>query len=104
MIARDGEGATKLMEVEVSNAASLSEARQAARIIASSNLLKAALFGGKPNWGRIACALGYSGIKFAPERVLIYLGELLIMAQGKGVDFDQALAEEICERGNSNQG
>ena len=98
MIARDGEGATKLMEVEVSNAASLSEARQAARIIASSNLLKAALFGGKPNWGRIACALGYSGIKFVPERVLIYLGELLIMAQGKGVDFDQALAEEILRK------
>ncbi len=71
LIAKDGEGATKLIEVEVRRARTKADASRAARAIASSNLVKAAFYGEDPNWGRVASALGYSGANFDPERISI---------------------------------
>lgn len=69
MLARDGEGATKLVEIQVSRAKTLEEAKRAAKTIAGSNLLKAAIFGHDPNWGRVVAALGYSGARVDPKRL-----------------------------------
>jgi glutamate N-acetyltransferase/amino-acid N-acetyltransferase len=73
MIARDGEGATKFMEVEVKGAESLEDARNAAKAVVSSSLVKTAIFGADPNWGRIVAAVGYSGAEMDEERVTISL-------------------------------
>jgi len=72
-VARDGEGATKLLTVTVSGARSTPEARQAARAVVGSTLVKAALFGADPNVGRIAAALGYSGARLDPDRIDVVL-------------------------------
>ena len=74
-IARDGEGATKLIEVDVRGAASRADARKAARTIAGSSLVKAAVYGADPNWGRILCAAGYSGAEVDQERADIRIGD-----------------------------
>ncbi len=89
MIARDGEGATRLIEVQVVNADSHATARTVARSITSSNLTKAAVFGEDANWGRILAAAGYSGACFDPGTVDIYLGDQQMAADGKGLDFDE---------------
>src|SRR5262249_20367489 len=68
-IARDGEGATRVMEVHVGGAATVREARLAAHAVATSPLVKTALHGGDPNWGRILAAVGRSGARFSPRRV-----------------------------------
>lgn len=98
-IAGDGEGATKLLEVQVKNAATLQDARLVAKSVASSNLVKTALFGEDANWGRILCAAGYSGAQFDPNKVKIYLkssaGELQTAAQGAGIPFDEGNAAAI---------
>ena len=73
MIARDGEGATKSMEVEVKGAESLEDARNAARAVVSSSLVKTAIFGADPNWGRIVAAVGYSGAEMDEKEVTISL-------------------------------
>ncbi len=98
LIARDGEGATKLVEVRVRGAGSLEDARAIARSIAGSNLVKTAVFGEDANWGRILCAAGYSGAKFDPARVEIYLGDLQVAAKGQGVAFSEQRAREILGR------
>lgn len=72
-VARDGEGATKLLTVTVSGARSTPEARQAAKAVVGSTLVKAALFGADPNVGRIAAALGYSGARLDPDRIDVVL-------------------------------
>jgi len=95
LIAKDGEGATKLMEVRVNNAPSREDARLGAKAIAGSNLVKAALFGEDANWGRVVCALGYSGAGFNPDLVDVYLGDLLVAKDGGGLVFDEAKAAEI---------
>jgi glutamate N-acetyltransferase/amino-acid N-acetyltransferase len=87
-IARDGEGATKLMTVRVNGAASDAEAREAARTVASSSLVKTAIHGGDPNWGRIVCALGYSGAEMALDRLELSIGGLVVFQRGGGVDVD----------------
>jgi len=69
MIVKDGEGATHLIEVFVKNARKIGDARQAARAVAGSNLVKTAIFGRDPNWGRIVAALGYSGVPFNPSKI-----------------------------------
>lgn len=71
-MAGDGEGATRLIEVRVIHAATVSEARTLARSVVCSNLTKAAVFGRDANWGRILCALGYAGVSFDPDRVDLY--------------------------------
>lgn len=73
MIAKDGEGATHLIEVRVEGAKSKEDARKAARAVAGSDLVKTAVFGRDPNWGRIVAALGYSGADFTPSRVSLSL-------------------------------
>jgi glutamate N-acetyltransferase/amino-acid N-acetyltransferase len=97
MIARDGEGATKLMEVLVRGANSEEGARQIARTIACSNLVKAALFGEDANWGRIFTAAGYAGVPFDPDKVSIWLGDLLVATEGTGLAFDEERAHAVLE-------
>ncbi|HEY9684470.1 MAG TPA: bifunctional ornithine acetyltransferase/N-acetylglutamate synthase [Oculatellaceae cyanobacterium] len=98
-IVKDGEGATKFLEVQVSEAQSLVDARKIARAIVSSNLVKAAFFGEDANWGRILCAAGYSGAQFSPEKVSISLesaaGSLNLMTAGEPAILDEELAKTV---------
>ena len=91
-IARDGEGATKLMEVTVTGATTQAEARLMARTIASSPLVKAAAYGNDPNWGRIAMAAGRSGVEFDAQRLDIALGTFQLMAGGRPLSFNRDAA------------
>jgi glutamate N-acetyltransferase / amino-acid N-acetyltransferase len=91
-IARDGEGATCLIEVRVSGTLTDKEARQIAREIAGSSLLKAAIFGHDPNWGRIAMAAGKAGIPFDQNNLAVSLGDIPLMAFGQPLTFDRAAA------------
>lgn len=97
--ANDGEGATKLMEVCVKGAVDKNDARKIALSVVSSNLLKAALFGEDANWGRVLCAMGYSGAEFDPYKVTIYFrsekGNILLMDSGKPIVFDEEKASTI---------
>ena len=88
-IARDGEGATKLIEVTVEGALTEAEARLAARTIVSSPLVKAAMHGNDPNWGRIVAALGRSGAKVTETKLGVYLNDVCVMKQGGPVPFDK---------------
>lgn len=96
-IARDGEGATRLITVKVLEAASAAEARTAARAVASSNLVKTAVHGGDPNWGRIVCALGYSGAEVALDRLNLSVGGLVVFERGAGVDVDLSAVRRAFE-------
>ncbi len=98
MIARDGEGATRLIEVQVINAADEDTARLIARSITGSNLTKAAVFGKDANWGRILCAAGYSGAEFDVDKVDIYLGQEKMAENGMGLIFDEQKAREALEQ------
>jgi glutamate N-acetyltransferase/amino-acid N-acetyltransferase len=93
MIARDGEGATKFVTVQVTGAPSDGAAHQAAKTVAESPLVKTALFGGDPNWGRIAAALGRSGVSFDPDRLRIWVGGLLLFENGMPAAFELGEAE-----------
>ena len=97
-IARDGEGATKLVTVRVLDAASDDDARTAARTVASSSLVKTAVHGGDPNWGRIVCALGYSGAELALDRLHLTIGGLVVFERGAGVDVDLAAVRKAFEQ------
>ena len=89
-MARDGEGATKLIEVIVEGAEDQTGARQAARTIAGSPLVKAAIHGSDPNWGRIVAALGRSGARVREDRLDVYLNDVCVMKQGCPVPFSKA--------------
>ncbi len=89
-VARDGEGATKLIEVTVERAEDRVWARQAARTIASSPLVKAAIHGNDPNWGRIVAALGRSGARVREDRLDVYLNDVCVMKQGSPAPFNKA--------------
>ncbi|MDQ3700270.1 MAG: bifunctional glutamate N-acetyltransferase/amino-acid acetyltransferase ArgJ [Chloroflexota bacterium] len=91
-MARDGEGATKLVEVRVEGAADVADARRVARAIAGSSLLKAAVLGADPNWGRIACAAGYAEADLDPERLEVSIGQVRVVQSGLAADYDQAAA------------
>lgn len=91
-IVADGEGAERTMRVEVRGAPSREDARVAARAIAASSLVKAALHGADPNWGRILCAAGYSGARFDPARVELTIGGIPLVRAGAPVAFDAAAA------------
>ena len=95
MIAKDGEGATKLIEIMVKGATSEEEAAQAARAVANSNLVKTAIHGADANWGRILAAVGYSGIDFNPDNVEIAFGELTILKKNYEIVLDEEKAKEI---------
>jgi glutamate N-acetyltransferase/amino-acid N-acetyltransferase len=81
-LVRDGEGATKFVEIAVSGAASDEAARTVARSIATSQLCKTAFFGQDPNWGRVACAAGYSGISFDATKLSIWLNDIPLLKDG----------------------
>ena len=87
--ARDGEGATKLIEVKVSGAATKKDAQKAARTIVSSMLVKAAVHGSDPNWGRVLAAAGRSGIALEPGKVELYIGDTRMVKGGEPVPFDK---------------
>ena len=98
-IPADGEGATHLITVEVHGCQSQQDARQVAKTIADSPLVKTAIAGADPNWGRIVSAAGYAGIRFDPAKVTLHLNGILLYERGCPVDFDadavsQALAAE----------
>jgi glutamate N-acetyltransferase/amino-acid N-acetyltransferase len=88
-IAQDGEGATKLIEVTVEGVEDQVGARQAARAIVSSPLVKAAVHGNDPNWGRFVAALGRSGAKVKENKLDVYLNDVCVMKQGSPVPFSQ---------------
>ena len=89
LIAKDGEGATKFLEVKVSSAESFAKAKAVAMSIAKSPLVKTAFFGQDPNWGRIVCAAGYAGIDFVPEKVDVLLNGLKIFDSGMSAKVDE---------------
>jgi glutamate N-acetyltransferase/amino-acid N-acetyltransferase len=98
-IAGDGEGATRLFEVTVSGAPDKETAKVLAKSIVTSSLTKCAIYGKDANWGRILCAMGYSGANFDPARVDISIasseGEIKLVENGKAADFDEDLATKI---------
>ena len=98
LIAGDGEGATKLVEVVVEGAGKQDDAYKAACAVAKSPLVKTMLFGNDVNWGRIMTAVGYSGAEFAPAFVDIYIGDMLVCKAGGAVDFDETDARRLLEK------
>ena len=94
-IVRDGEGATKFIEIHVQGAESEARATQIARSIANSPLFKTAMAGEDANWGRILCAAGYSGVSFDPNRTDIRIGNLPVCENGIGLPFDETQAKQI---------
>ena len=99
LIAGDGEGATKLLECKVSGAADLFCARTVAKSVICSSLLKSAMFGADANWGRVICAIGYSGADVDVNAIDISFrspaGTIAVCKQGAGVDFSEELAKKI---------
>lgn len=92
-LVRDGEGASKFIETKVTGAASEEKAKNIAKSVIKSTLLKAAIFGSDANWGRVLCAMGYSGENFDPEKVDVTFtsenGELPVLSSGSPLDFDE---------------
>ncbi len=93
-IARDGEGATKLIEVEVVSAPNALDARMMAKSVVGSSLVKTAIFGEDPNWGRILAAIGYAGVDVPVDNIDISLGGIPVMIASSPVNFD---AEEMSD-------
>src|SRR5690606_3030904 len=89
MIAKDGEGATKLVEVEVEGAVSDAEARKIAKTVVGSPLVKTAVFGCDANWGRVIAAVGYSGASVDPQGITIKIGETPVVKDGEPVNFPE---------------
>jgi glutamate N-acetyltransferase/amino-acid N-acetyltransferase len=98
LIVRDGEGATKLVEVEVRNARNEKEAEKGAFAIANSLLVKTAIYGNDANWGRLMAALGYSGILLKEEKTDIYLNELLVAQKGMATGVDKEANERLKDK------
>lgn len=98
-IAADGEGATRLFECEVKGGKDLESARKIAKSVICSSLMKAAIFGADANWGRVLCAIGYSGVETDVNGIDVVFssrkGEILVCKDGAGVDFSEELAKEI---------
>lgn len=101
-IAKDGEGATKLLECTVTGAATKEQARTVAKAVICSNLLKCAIFGADVNWGRVLCAIGYSGAAVEVDRVDVAFasdaGSIVVCQNGAGVPFDETEAKRILLR------
>ncbi len=93
-IVRDGEGATKLIEINVTGALSDEDARQAARVISTSPLVKTAVFGNDPNWGRVMMALGRSMIEMQESKVTLHFNDICVLENGQAVPFDRDDAVE----------
>jgi glutamate N-acetyltransferase/amino-acid N-acetyltransferase len=93
LIVKDGEGASKFIEIEVKGARSEADAEKAAFSVANSNLVKTAIYGNDPNWGRIMAALGYSGTKINEEKINIYFGKVKVVNKGISTGKDEKAAE-----------
>ncbi|MDX2216945.1 MAG: bifunctional ornithine acetyltransferase/N-acetylglutamate synthase [Oculatellaceae cyanobacterium bins.114] len=102
-IARDGEGATCLIEVRVSGATDDASARQVARTIAGSALFKSAVFGRDPNWGRIAAAAGRAGVPFEQNELRIQLGDFVLMEHGQPLAFDRPAASAYLKQASQGE-
>ena len=94
-IVLDGEGATKLLTIEVSGAPDFAAAKQVAMSVAKSPLVKTAFFGQDPNWGRVAAAVGYAGVPLEPERVEIAFGGISVYHRGVGREGDEAALKRV---------
>lgn len=97
-IARDGEGATKLIEVEVQGAISDEEARKIAKTVVGSPLVKTAVFGCDANWGRIIAAVGYSGATVDPDKITIQIGGVTMVEQGEPIPFSEEQLIDILKQ------
>lgn len=99
MIAGDGEGATKLLECKVTGAKDQKTAKTVAKSVICSSLLKAAMFGADANWGRVLCAIGYSGVDTPVDTIDVSFrsvkGEIAVCKNGSGIDFSEEKAKEI---------
>lgn len=99
LMAKDGEGATKLVECVVTGASDVKTAKTCAKAVICSSLVKAAMFGSDANWGRILCALGYSGVDIDVHRVDVKFssdgGEIKVCKDGSGIDFSEELAKKV---------
>ncbi len=99
LMAADGEGATKLLEVTVNGAATKEEAAALSKSIITSNLVKTAVFGNDANWGRILCAMGYAGVNFDPDKVELLIesaeGRLKLVENGMATDYSEEIATKI---------
>lgn len=95
MIARDGEGATKLIEIQVKGARTEDEAAQVAKAVANSNLVKTAIHGADANWGRILAAVGYSGVDVNPDNVEISFNDLPVLKKNYEIVLDEEKAKQI---------
>lgn len=102
LIVSDGEGASKFIEYQLSGARSKEDARHMVRVISDSSLVKTAMFGRDPNWGRILAAMGRSGIEFDPEKVDLWLGneneEVKMLEMGMPLEFDMNLVKRILKQ------
>lgn len=98
-LVRDGEGATKFIEIKVSGAKTQEDAKAMAKSVVTSNLVKTAMFGADANWGRVLCAMGYAGVDFNPQKVDITFasekGKIQLMEQGTPIVFDEKIALDI---------
>jgi glutamate N-acetyltransferase/amino-acid N-acetyltransferase len=98
-IAKDGEGASKLLECNVCGAKDTKNAKIIAKSVVCSSLFKAAMFGSDANWGRILCAIGYSGAECDVNKVAVDLastaGKIAVCKNGSGVDFDEDIAKKV---------
>lgn len=98
-IAADGEGASKFLTINVKGAKSFADAKTVGMAIANSPLVKTAFFGEDPNWGRVICAVGYSGADMLPEKTVVKFGGITIFANGTGATYDEkALAHVMKEK------
>ncbi|GAB4277151.1 MAG: bifunctional glutamate N-acetyltransferase/amino-acid acetyltransferase ArgJ [Oscillatoriaceae cyanobacterium] len=97
-IARDGEGATCLIECRVTGTVDNYDARKVAKTIVGSSLVKSAIFGRDPNWGRIVAATGRSGIRFDQNNLRVQIGDFLLMENGQPVPFDRAAASDYLKQ------
>ncbi len=98
MISRDGEGATKQIKIVIQNTANLNLARAAARVIATSPLVKTAIFGADPNWGRIMAALGRTKLNLNPDIVDIYINNILVVKNGLSANADFNELREVLNK------
>lgn len=98
LVAKDGEGATKLIEIKVDGASDESDAYKVVSTVAKSPLVKTTIFGEDANWGRIFTAVGYSGASFDPNLTDIYIGDILVCRNGSAANFDEAAVKEIMKK------
>lgn len=95
LIARDGEGATKLVTITVAKAKTFAQAKQVAMAIANSSLVKTAIFGRDPNWGRIICAAGYSGVPVPENKMELWVEKIKLFSRGLPLPFDKPRAIKL---------